>query len=553
VPAIHLTIFRKGLLLVGLPMLIQLAFLIFLFHVQNETRNAEQWAIHTRDVMEQTRVIYRRAIDTMARTQGALINGDVKFGSHIPSVRQQVDQDVDQLVSMVSDNEQVERARKLGANADALLNWCISQSKLLESGQSRTLASAESRRGGEEMIATLGAQLDNMLADEERLDRERLARVTLLGKLAYEFLIGAAVGSVVVAGAALWLFSSSIAGRLNVLAGNANRLADRRTLAPPVGGHDEISTVDQAFHAAASRLTDADVVERNYRQQLEQRSTALAELNTGLTRVNEELRFKTQENETFVYSVSHDLRSPLVNLQGFSKELARSCEDLRTATLNPSVPPAQQKQLVELVDGEIMESIRFIQTAVSRSSNIIDSLLRLSRAGRVEYKRQRTELRPILERIVGSLQSSLRERGAQITLASELPDVDAEPSALEQIFGNLLTNAVNYLSPDRPGRIEAGATSSDDPNSVRYFVRDNGLGIPTAYLPKLFVAFQRLHGQVAPGEGIGLALVRRVVERLGGNVSVESTEGMGSTFYVTLPKPIESAGASASPVAAESV
>jgi signal transduction histidine kinase len=119
-----------------------------------------------------------------------------------------------------------------------------------------------------------------------------------------------------------------------------------------------------------------------------------------------------------------------------------------------------------------------------------------------------------------------------------LPPVWGDPVALEQVFANLIGNAVNYLSPSREGRVEIGTTPA--PPGVRslriFYVRDNGLGIPEIALPRLFSAFQRLHGNVAPGEGIGLALVRRVVERHGGRVWAESTEGVGTTFYVSLPE-----------------
>ncbi|RYD69531.1 MAG: ATP-binding protein, partial [Verrucomicrobiaceae bacterium] len=111
--------------------------------------------------------------------------------------------------------------------------------------------------------------------------------------------------------------------------------------------------------------------------------------------------------------------------------------------------------------------------------------------------------------------------------------------ALEQIFANLIGNAVNYLKSGEPGQIEVGILEQppeEFDGMLVYFVRDNGLGIPDAYLPKVFAIFQRLHANVAPGEGIGLALVRRMVERHGGKIWVESKEGIGSTFFVALPR-----------------
>ena len=146
-------------------------------------------------------------------------------------------------------------------------------------------------------------------------------------------------------------------------------------------------------------------------------------------------------------------------------------------------------------------------------------------------------------RVVDALQGVIGQRSAVVTVR-ELPPAWGDPGAIEQIFSNLIGNALNYLDPARNGRIEVGALEPEpvedtEPRAVRmrtYYVRDNGLGIPAAYMSKVFRAFQRLHGDVAEGDGIGLAVVRRMVERHGGRVWVESAEGAGSTFFVVLPE-----------------
>jgi signal transduction histidine kinase len=146
-------------------------------------------------------------------------------------------------------------------------------------------------------------------------------------------------------------------------------------------------------------------------------------------------------------------------------------------------------------------------------------------------------------RVVDALQGTIDQRAASVTVR-ELPPAWGDPAAVEQIFSSLIGNALNFLDPARHGRIEVGALEPEavdesEPRAVRmrtYYVRDNGLGIPAAYLSKVFRAFQRLHVDVASGEGIGLAVVRRTVERHGGRVWVESAEGAGSTFFVVLPE-----------------
>jgi signal transduction histidine kinase len=197
----------------------------------------------------------------------------------------------------------------------------------------------------------------------------------------------------------------------------------------------------------------------------------------------------------------------------------------------------QQRERVErLIDEDIGEALHFLQTAVLRASHIIDALLRLSRVGRVEYRRQQVEVRDIVQRVIDAMQATIRDHRARV-IVQALPPVWGDPTALEQIFANLIGNAINYLSPERTGVVEIGtAPAPPGVQTLRiFYVKDNGLGIPAIAMPRLFNAFQRLHGNVAAGEGIGLALVRRMVERHGGRVWAESTEGVGTTFYVSLP------------------
>jgi signal transduction histidine kinase len=259
---------------------------------------------------------------------------------------------------------------------------------------------------------------------------------------------------------------------------------------------------------------------------------------------NRQLKHKNEENEMFVYSVSHDLRAPLVNLEGFSKELGMQCHDLRKVLQSQEVPPSVREECLQLIDGGMAEAVRYIQTAVMRLSNIIDSLLRLSRAGRVDYTMQWVEIRPLVERLVASFQRTVITRGATVTLG-DLPPAWGDPTALETVFANLIGNAINYLYPQRTGRIEIGTSLSlpEGQGSVEqptYSVRDNGMGIPADKIPKIFQAFQRLHPQAAPGEGMGLTIVRRIVERHRGNIRLESVVGEGTTFFLGFPGPTPS-------------
>jgi signal transduction histidine kinase len=250
---------------------------------------------------------------------------------------------------------------------------------------------------------------------------------------------------------------------------------------------------------------------------------------------NADLLEKNQENEMFVYSVSHDLRSPLVNLQGFSQELTSVTDQLREVLSEAKLPEQFASQTSELIDNDMGRCIRFIQTSVTRLSGIIDSLLRLSRAGRVEYSPQVVELDPVVTRVIEAMSATIYDRGVSIQV-HPLPTAWGDATAIEQILANLIGNAVNYLDAKRPGLIEVGSYVIEAESGSRtvYYVKDNGLGIPAAYHAKVFQALKRLHPDVAKGEGIGLALVKRMVERHDGEIWFESTPDVGTTFYFYL-------------------
>ncbi len=331
------------------------------------------------------------------------------------------------------------------------------------------------------------------------------------------------------------LFRRQISRRFALLTANTQRSADGKELPPLLGGTDEIAQLDRVFHQMAASLREAALREREYTATLERR---VAERTAELTAVNRDLAEKSRENETFVYSVSHDLRSPLVNLQGFSRELGFAAQDLRVLLVEDGLPPRVRERGVALLDGNIAESIRFILSGVTRLSNIINALLRLSRAGRIEYQWQQVDVNALVRRVVASMHATVEQRQASIQVDTLAP-VWGDPTALEQVFANLIGNALNYLEPQRRGLIEVGCVAADSPAAkdgfLTYYVRDNGLGISEAYVHKVFQAFQRLHPSVAEGEGMGLVIVRRLVERHWGTIWVESTVGVGSTFYVALP------------------
>lgn len=260
--------------------------------------------------------------------------------------------------------------------------------------------------------------------------------------------------------------------------------------------------------------------------------TINARVGMGTARLQstlDELRRKNTEVEAFVYIVSHDLRAPLVNLQGFVRELDGSCSRLKALAASDEM---RNKEIAEVLDGEIAGALRFISASSTKFDRLIKALLNLSRQGRQTYKWTLVDVQELVAGTVASLQQLLDESGASLRVGS-LPPAFADENSLSQIFSNLISNAVKYREPERPLEIEVGGEMECE--FVRYWVRDNGLGLPDASKDRIFQAFQRFHPQRAEGDGMGLALVHRIAERHGGKVWVESQEGVGSAFYFSVP------------------
>lgn len=533
------SILQKGFLLIGVPIAFQLVFVALFLREQNDAANSEKWALHTKDVMAKAESTFRLTLEEFSDTRSAVLVGKEATMAEV-SRPADVLNEIDELYALIADNaEQIAHVKAYRATATLVMAWVNEVNDLVAGKQVAEARKKVSDAAVAEDVKHMRSELTAILDIEQQLDDARMKQVADV-RWRIRLLLGLmAVIALVLAAALLMAFSGGIARRMSALMNKARALGERKPLGSPIGGQDEIAEVDHAFHETADRLEELHRTERGLRDDAERRATELA-------RVNQDLKAKTLENETFVYSVSHDLRSPLVNLQGFSQELTEASDELRRISQRMTEAPGESRQrLLDVLDNEVAESVKFIQTAVTRASAIIDALLRLSRAGRIEYNWAVVPMREIVHRIVAAMQSTIRRRGAVVIAADDFPDAYGDATAIEQILGNLIGNAVNYIDPARPGHVEIGAIPGEpQPSTERpdlllrtFFVRDNGVGIPPAYLPKIFVAFQRLHGQLAPGEGIGLALVQRMVERHGGRVWAESQEAKGTTFFVSLPVP----------------
>jgi signal transduction histidine kinase len=257
-----------------------------------------------------------------------------------------------------------------------------------------------------------------------------------------------------------------------------------------------------------------------------------------------DLREANDEIQRFAYIVSHDLRSPLVNIMGFTSELEELRGDIfrRIATLSNSTPlvPGADGELPEpaLADADkqlsadFTEALGFIKSSIAKMDRLISAILNLTREGRREFQPVGIDTRELIEGIISTVAHQAAEADAQIRV-EPLPDIVSDRLALEQIFSNLIDNALKYLKPGVPGDILVrGRTKL---GFVIFEIIDNGRGIDAKDHQRIFDLFRRAGTQDRPGQGIGLAHVRALVRRLGGTMSVASELGRGTTFTITLP------------------
>ena len=462
----------------------------------DRAREDNDWVVHTVEVENQISTLRLRIRTTESAARGYLLTDEQRFLDEYLATAANVHSDIDKLIELAGDNPvQVANASELRAPV---------QARLEEFAKAIGFAQRRDTPGGIEMLRSsdsgkatehINDIASRMRAEEERLFAQRTHTADRTERLAS--IVTVAGSGLVVLLACISLF-----------------LVRRST---------------RARDWAEALLRDSNL---NLEATVDERTADLREANNEIQR--------------FAYIVSHDLRSPLVNIMGFTSELEELRNDIFKRITALHVAAAQSRALSDTENGaepaleaedqqrlvDFSEALEFIKSSIAKMDRLISAILNLTREGRREFEPVRIDMRELIEAIVTTVAHQAAEAQAEIHI-EPLPEITTDRLAVEQIFSNLIDNALKYLKPGVPGEIFVRARTKL--GYAIFDIIDNGRGIDPKDHQRIFDLFRRAGLQDKPGQGIGLAHVRALVRRLGGTMSVASELDQGSTFTVTLP------------------
>ena len=242
-----------------------------------------------------------------------------------------------------------------------------------------------------------------------------------------------------------------------------------------------------------------------------------------------------EDMETLMHVISHDLRAPIVTIQGFCQELTMACDRLKTLFEEEALSDSVREHVNPLVMQDIPEAVRFIRAGADSVNTVTSGILRFIRLGQMDIQWERLDMNALMMGIVSSMEFQLKQKGVVLQIG-DLQDCMGDEVLVTQVFANLIDNAQKYLEPSRLGEIRISGKTIDG-WSV-YGISDTGVGIPSDQHERIFQVFHRLSPQQEKGEGLGLAIVQRIIDRHQGKIEVESFLGSGTTFHVYLPRVI---------------
>jgi signal transduction histidine kinase len=498
--------FRRRLGGAGIAVL-SILFLAFFVALRNgaESASTSAWVAHTQDVLG---VIVSARLER-ARLENAtwayLSSRDAQLTGLFQEDNQRLLEAMSRLRTLTSDNPQQQKL------LDELAPILIAHVNLLEQAVRRSEATGASSLPSSVNPLTeapaprrIWELFERLESNERTLLEQRSAALRRNASQTRAVILSAGFVTLSIFLIGGYLIQREILMRASIEAG----LRHARDL---LGGEyehqrSEFGHTMEGLHAQIRARQQAEDEIRSLNQQLEKR----------VQQRTAELRETNQELEAFTYSVSHDLRAPLRHMDGYSRILQQE--------FGPQLPEQAQHYL-ERVRG-----------AATHMSALVEDLLQLSRIGRQEPQRRMVSANELLEEARAEVLPEAGDRAIHWEVAA-LPQLEADPMLLRQVFSNLLSNAIKFTRPAPRAVIEIG--SREEEGEIIIFIRDNGAGFDPRFADKLFGVFQRLHRQDEfEGTGIGLATVQRIVHKHGGRVWAESQVGQGATFCFSLPKKV---------------
>jgi signal transduction histidine kinase len=452
--------------------------------VQNQTFSG--WVSHTYEV-EQRLSEFRLALErTETARRGYLLDQDPVFYETFHTMEASLPVLLDRIGNLTTDNPSEQRNIAQARVQVARLTMGMDDSVALVRGgklnEARTHFSTEDTVQGVRQLRTL---TQAMAAEEQALLKTRADALERSAQALYIVLAGGGVLLAIVAVSSLWV----------ILRYTRDLTASRNAL----------SVMNLGLESTVSERT------------------------ADFKRANEEI-------QRFAYIVSHDLRSPLVNVMGFTSELDAAAKPLSELLdkVEAEAPQVLTDDARHAIRVDLPEAIGFIRASTQKMDRLINAILRLSREGRRVIAPEPLNMAGLLNGVADGVRHQADSRGAVVEIKTPLPDIVSDRVAVEQIFSNLVENAVKYLAKGRPGQITVRGRLQGD--NVVYEVQDNGRGIDPKDHDRVFDLFRRSGPQDQPGEGIGLAHVRALAYRLGGLITCESNLDQGATFRLSLPR-----------------
>lgn len=250
-----------------------------------------------------------------------------------------------------------------------------------------------------------------------------------------------------------------------------------------------------------------------------------------ICQLNENLKEKNRELEQVIYVTSHDLRSPLVNIQGFSRELENTMKELQEMM---ETMPLDVQSRIHSINSDIQESLHFILGSTRKMDKLLAGLLQFSRLGKQIPEMREVDMNKLLDDVLSNFEFQIKSKNIRV-IKTDIPFVWGDKGMLNQAISNVVSNAIKYLDHTREGLIEI--EGSEEGSFVVLSIRDNGIGIESKFFDKIFELFHRAHPYQLDGDGLGLSVVKKILEMNSGKIKVESEPGVGSCFRIYLQKP----------------